>query len=241
MPKKAINRPIPVGVRVLKPGAGETSVIPFTMAGGVPWIQAYYKNDLPGEFPVVGKSPQNYNRHLVKRSFFLAFGLSIAVLALAGRAFAEGAYQRTDDRKKTIVWNNDPQPGDTAEWKGGRDSEGYAEGPGTLTWLRTQKSFATGSSIATNKKVVPISRLTGTMTHGKFVGAVTTIDHGKTYHAKYVDGQRKGNWSLGPVVAKATSAEPAAAEPERPKKPAQPKIAAVEKVETPSEAKVSEE
>ena len=182
----------------------------------------------------------NYNRLLVKSSFFLGLGVSIAVVALADRAFAEGAYQRTDDRKKTIVWNNDPQPGDAAEWTGSRDSEGYAEGPGTLTWLRTQKSFATGSNIASSKKVVPISRLTGKMTHGKFVGAVTTIDRGKTYHAKYVDGQRKGNWSLGPVVAKATSVE-SATEREQPKKPAEPKIASAEKVATPKEPKVSQE
>ena len=182
----------------------------------------------------------NYNHDLVKRSFFLGLGVSIAVLALANRAFAEGAYQRTDDRKKTVVWNNDPQPGDAAEWTGSRDSEGYAEGPGTLTWLRTQKSFATGSNIASSKKVVPISRLTGTMTHGKFLGAVTTVDHGKTYHAKYVDGQRKGNWSLGPAVAKATSVE-SAAEREQPKKPTEPKIAAAEKVPTSTKPKPSEE
>lgn len=148
----------------------------------------------------------------------------------AGHAFGDGAYQRTDDRRKTLVWNNDPQPGDAAEWKGKRDSEGYAEGPGTLTWLRTQKAFATGSNIAGNRKV-PISRYTGTMEHGKFVGAVTTVDHGKTYQARFVDGQRKGNWSLGPVAAKATSVE-SAAEPEGPKKaPAsEPKVAAAEKV-----------
>jgi len=148
----------------------------------------------------------------------------------AGHAFGDGAYQRTDDRRKTLVWNNDPQPGDAAEWTGKRDSEGYAEGPGTLTWLRTQKAFATGSNIAGNRKV-PISRYTGTMEHGKFVGAVTTVDHGKTYQARFVDGQRKGNWSLGPVAAKATSVE-SAAEPEGPKKaPAsEPKVAAAEKV-----------
>ncbi|HST30210.1 MAG TPA: hypothetical protein VLK27_05165 [Chthoniobacterales bacterium] len=179
----------------------------------------------------------NYNRPLVRSSFLVAFGASIVIALFAGRALADGAYQRTDDRKKTIVWNNDPQPGDAAEWTGTRDSEGYAEGPGTLTWLRAQKAFATGSNIWGTKKV-PISRLTGTMVHGKFVGGVTTIDHGKTYHAKYVDGQRKGNWSLGPVVAKATSVEPAA-ESGEPKTP--PKIIAAQKVETPAEPKVSEE
>jgi hypothetical protein len=161
------------------------------------------------------------------------------ILMFAGRGFADGAYQRTDDRKKTIVWNNDPQPGDAAEWTGSRDSEGYAEGAGTVTWLRTQKSFATGSNIAGNKKV-PISRYTGTMVRGKFVGAVTTVDHGKTYHAKFVDGQRKGNWSLGPAVAKATSVE-STTEPEEPKKAPEPKIVAAEKVASPAGAKITEE
>jgi hypothetical protein len=175
----------------------------------------------------------------VRGSRFVAFGASILILMFAGRGFADGAYQRTDDRKKTIVWNNDPQPGDAAEWTGGRDSEGYAEGVGTLTWLRTQKSFATGSNIAGNKKV-PISRYTGTMVHGKFVGVVTTVDHGKTYYAKFVDGQRKGNWSLGPVVAKATSVE-STTEPEEPKKAPEPKIVAAEKVASPAESKITEE
>jgi len=188
----------------------------------------------------VGKCGENYNRRLVKGSFFVPLGVSIAVVIFAGRTFADGAYQRTDDRKKTIVWNNDPKPGDAAEWTGGRDSEGYAEGTGTLTWLGAKKAFATGSNIVGNKKV-PISRLTGTMVHGKFAGAVTTIDHGKTYHAKYVDGQRKGNWSAGPVIAKATSVE-STAEPTEPKKAPEPKIAAAEKVEMPAaEPKVSEE
>ena len=170
----------------------------------------------------------------MKGSFFVAFGVSVVVLGFTGRAFAEGAYQRTDDRKKTIVWNNDPKPGDAAEWTGKRDSEGYADGPGTLTWLQTKKAFATGSNIAGNKKV-PISRLTGTMVHGKFVGAVMTVDRGKTYYAKFVDGQRKGNWSLNPIVAKATRVE-SDAEPAEPKKVPEPKIAKAEKVEAPAAA-----
>jgi len=162
-------------------------------------------------------------------------------LILAGHAFADGAYQRTDDRKKTLVWNNDPKPGDAAEWSGKRDAEGYAEGPGTLTWLQPKKQFSTGSNIAGTKKV-PISRYTGTMTQGKFEGAVVAVDRGKTYHAKFVDGQRKGNWAIGPVIAKATSAEsaPASEEPKKPSASAA-KVAAAEKVESPAEPKISEE
>jgi hypothetical protein len=141
---------------------------------------------------------------------------------------ADGAYQRTDDRKKTFVWNNDPQPGDAASWSGGSDSKGYAEGTGTLTWFRTEQKFQTGANIFGTKKV-PISRYTGTMAHGKFEGAVVTVDHGKTYHATYADGQRKGRWSSGPVIAKAESAEPPAEKP----KESSSGVATAKKTETP--------
>src|SRR6266404_7115489 len=178
---------------------------------------------------------------LVRGICLVAFGASILVLMLAGHAFADGAYQRTDDRKKTLVWNNDPKPGDAAEWSGKRDAEGYAEGPGTLTWLQPKKQFSTGSNIAGTKKV-PTSRYTGTMTQGKFEGAVVAVDRGKTYHAKFVDGQRKGNWAIGQVIAKATSAEsaPASEESKKPSASAA-KVAAAEKVEFPAEPKISEE
>ena len=72
-----------------------------------------------------------------------------AVVLLLGvvfvtRSYAGGAYQRTDDRKKTFVWNNEPQPGDAATWSGGRDAEGYATGPGTLTWSRLYREILAG-------------------------------------------------------------------------------------------------
>ncbi len=163
------------------------------------------------------------------------------MLIWAGHAFGDGAYQRTDDRKKTLVWNNDPKPGDAAEWTGKRDPEGYAEGPGTLTWLQPQKQFATGSNIAITKKV-PISHYTGTMVHGKFEGAVVTVDRGKTYHAKFVDGQRKGNWTTGPVIAKATNAElPAASDETKKPSTSSAKVAAAEKMEPSAKSKIAEE
>ena len=177
----------------------------------------------------------------MRGNFFVALGTSILVLVFAGHAFADGAYLRTDDRKKTLVWNNDPKAGDAAEWAGNRDSEGYAEGPGTITWLRSQKQslFSTGSNIAGTKKV-PVSRYTGTMVHGKFEGIVTTVDHGKTYHAKFADGQRKGNWATGPVIAKATGVESATTEESKKSATSTPKIAAAEKVGPAAEPKVSE-
>jgi hypothetical protein len=137
----------------------------------------------------------------VNGRFLTVVGVSLLFLVLARGALTDGAYLRTDDRRKTFVWNNDPQPGDAATWSGGRDSEGYAEGRGTLTWLRTERKFQTGSNIFGNKKV-PISRYTGNMVHGKFEGAVVTVDHGRTYHATFADGQRKGRWTLGSAIAK---------------------------------------
>src|SRR5437773_336837 len=153
---------------------------------------------------------------LVKAPGFIVFGALLLLLILAKGALADGAYQRTDDRKKTFVWNNNPKPDDTATWSGGRDAEGYATGPGTLQWFRTDRSFTTGSNVFSPKKTL-ISSYSGTMVHGKFSGGVMTVDHGTTYHATFVDGHQNGRWTAGPVVTKAESAEPAAAaeKPER--------------------------
>jgi hypothetical protein len=152
----------------------------------------------------------------VKARHFIAFGASVLLLILAKGALADGAYQRTEDHKKTFVWNSDPKPDDTATWSGGRDAEGYATGPGTLQWFRRDRSFTTGSNIFVPKRTL-ISSYSGTMVHGKFSGSVMTVDHGKTYHATFVDGHKNGRWTAGPVITKAESVEPAAAaeKPER--------------------------
>jgi len=152
----------------------------------------------------------------VKARGFIVFGASVLLLIFAKGALADGAYLRTDDRKKTFVWNNDPKPDDAATWSGGRDAEGYATGPGTLKWFRRERSFITGSSVLSPKKTL-ISRYSGTMVHGQFSGDVKTVDHGKTYHATFVDGHKKGRWTAGPVVTKAESVETGAAakKPER--------------------------
>ena len=152
----------------------------------------------------------------MKARHFIAFGASVLLLILAKGALADGAYQRTEDRKKTFVWNNDPKPDDTATWSGGRDAEGYATGPGTLQWFRRDRSFTTGSNIFVPKRTL-ISSYSGTMVRGKFSGSVMTVDHGKTYHATFVDGHKNGRWTAGPLITKAESVEPAAAaeKPER--------------------------
>ena len=127
-------------------------------------------------------------------------------LVLVGGAYAGGTYQRTDDHKKALVWNNDPKPGDVATWSGDRDANGYATGPGTLQWLRVEPGFLTGSNIRARKRT-PISSYSATMLHGKFNGGVMTVDHGKTYHATFADGQKKGQWIAGPLITKGERAE----------------------------------
>lgn len=137
------------------------------------------------------------------------FGLlGLLSLLLITRAYAGGAYQWTEDRKKARVWNNDPKPVDRASWSGKSDEQGYATGPGTLSWYKIDPGFMTGSNIAIGRKKTLISSYSGAMVRGKFSGTVTTVDHGKTYHANFADGQRKGRWISGPAVSKAESAEP---------------------------------
>ena len=130
---------------------------------------------------------------------FAGLGVLFGLIFVSG-AYAGGTYQRTDDHKKALVWNNDPKPGDIATWSGDRDANGYATGPGTLQWFRV------GPGVL-NRKRTPISSYSGTMLHGKFNGGVMTVDHGKAYHATFADGQKKGQWIAGPLITKAKSAE----------------------------------
>jgi hypothetical protein len=135
----------------------------------------------------------------VRAHCFAGLGVLFGLIFVSG-AYAGGTYQRTDDHKKALVWNNDPKPGDVATWSGDRDANGYATGPGTLQWFRVGPGFFP-------RKRTPISSYSGTMLHGKFNGDVMTVDHGKTYHATFVDAQKKGQWIAGPLITKAKSAE----------------------------------
>ena len=173
----------------------------------------------------------------MKARLLIVCGASLSVLIFAKGTLANGAYQRTDDRKKTLVWNNDPKPEDAVSWSGDKDRDGYATGPGTLTWFRVDRTPMTGSNVFGNKKT-PISNYTGTMVHGKLSGNVTTVDHGKIYHATFADGRKKGSWMAGPLITKAESAEPAvtAEKPER----AEPATANQVASEAESTEKISE-
>jgi hypothetical protein len=126
---------------------------------------------------------------------------SMLLPVFAGGAFGEGTYQRTKDGK-TIVWNNDPKPGDAATWFGDRDGERYATKVGTLTWYT-----ADGAVYA---------RYFGNMVRGKFDGMVNVHSKRKTNHAIFVDGQRTTRWAAG----RAPSWRVAQSRAGRPAKPA---------------------
>ncbi len=179
----------------------------------------------------------------MKFRFFLVPALFLAAIASAASA---GEYQRTKDGK-TLVWNAKPQVGDEATWFGDRDGEGYATGPGTLTWYTARGTV--------------YARYFGNMSHGKFNGAVNAHSKGKTAHATFVDGERSGRWTAGrapsrpeteagPVVAKATPQPPppGVTIAEKPKVAAQPPVkpitppapSPVKKIEMPAEGPVAE-
>lgn len=109
-----------------------------------------------------------------------------------------GEYQRTKDGK-TFVWNASPRAGDEATWFGDRDSEGYATGSGTLTWITARGTV--------------YARYFGYMVHGKFNGPVNAHSKGKTSHATFADGDRTTPWTAGPAPSR-TKGQIVAAVPE---------------------------
>ena len=128
-------------------------------------------------------------------------------LLLANGAFAdEGTYQRAKDGR-TLVWNSYPIPGETVEWSGKQDKEGYATGYGTVTWYKLARSNFTFSK----PHSVVSGRFSGKMVKGKLEGDVVRPDTGgslirwntkpsdSTTHATFVGGNRVGEWVTGPA------------------------------------------
>ena len=111
-----------------------------------------------------------------------------ALLLFAIAAYGTGAYQRTRDGQ-TLVWNDSPEAGEEATWAGKRDKDGFATGPGILTWYKVEPTVVTGSNILdTRRYAVVISRYSGKMVRGKFKGPVTYIDaNGKTLQVTSVN------------------------------------------------------
>lgn len=131
------------------------------------------------------------------RWFFVCLLLSIATTTLG-----EGRYQRTRDGR-TLVWNNAPETGQIATWSGRRDKDGYATGPGTVTWYVFERTLVTGSNIA-GARYTAISRYSGRMVHGKFEGASGETEE-KPSHGK-VSGASKA--AAGKTVEKPTADRP---------------------------------
>jgi ketosteroid isomerase-like protein len=118
------------------------------------------------------------------RSFFVCG----ALLLFASVAYGAGSYQRTRDGK-TFVWDDSPEPGKEATWSGERDKDGFATGPGVLTWYKVEPTIVTGSNILdTRRYVVVIGLYSGKMVQGKFKGVVTYVDaNGKTLQVTSVN------------------------------------------------------
>jgi hypothetical protein len=123
-----------------------------------------------------------------------------ALAVFANFAFGGGTYQRTKDGK-TIVWNNDPEAADAANWWGDRDRDGYATGFGTLTWYKAQKQIGTGPKGRSVKYTV-YARYFGNMVRGKFDGPVNAHSKGKTAYAIFTDGKRTSTWAAGPAPSR---------------------------------------
>ena len=134
--------------------------------------------------------------------------LCFTLLGLATQsAWARGAYLRTKDGKAR-VWNNAPDAGDAATWSGDADADGYATGPGTLTWFTATSFSVTGTNIPSTRRA-KLSRYTGKMVHGKLQGKVVGVDaDGTTYHGTFVDGRKTADWTAGDApVAEAKSSK----------------------------------
>jgi hypothetical protein len=160
-----------------------------------------------------------YTFAVVNSRCFLVWA-ALLLLLFTNSAFASGGYQRTKDRK-TRVWNNYPQPGDAATWSGDRDADRYATGYGTLTWYIMERKYVTGSYLPTSARITVI-RYSGNMVRGKLDGPVVNVDeNGATFHGKFANGRRVGDWAAGP--ASSPSRKVVSKEAEKPQPPT-PKV-----------------
>src|SRR5438105_1509873 len=137
--------------------------------------------------------------------------LCSALLLSATIASGAGIYQRTRGGK-TLVWNNEPKPGEEATWSGKRDKNGFATGSGTLTWYKVETTVVTGSNIPDARRhAVVISRYSGEMVQGKLEGPVTYVGaNGKKTRATFVDGSESAARS-SPTPRQTVTATPSPA------------------------------
>ena len=145
-----------------------------------------------------------------------------ALLLLASVAYGTGSYQRTRDGK-TFVWNDSPEPGEEATWSGESDKDGFATGPGILTWYKVEPTIVTGSNILdTRRYVVVIGLYSGKMVRGKFEGVVTYSDaNGKTLQVSSVNEANRPRHRQKSTRVRTTKARKAPRAEETPTPPSQ--------------------
>ena len=86
-----------------------------------------------------------------------------------------GSYTTTDAGAK--VWNNDPRPGDRAEWTGRTDTRGHATHFGTLRWFK-------GNQLTTTYE--------GVMVRGRFEGkSISTDPDGTVSEIFWGNGEKR--------------------------------------------------
>lgn len=125
----------------------------------------------------------------------LAFVCSAVFALFVGAARAEGNYQNTRDGK-TLVWNDQPKPGDEATWSGRRDRDGYAHGFGTLVWYTKEPGV---------DKPQLYALYWGNMVQGKLNGLVNLHSKKRTHHALFASGARLTRWTPGPARSRMTT------------------------------------
>ena len=100
----------------------------------------------------------------------------VSLFLLQGGALAAGNWLVTKEGPK--IWNENPQPNETASWSGAADAQGYAEGRGVLKW------FVDGKMDSVYE---------GDFVGGKYNGeGVWTSPSGERYVGDFVDGNFNG-------------------------------------------------
>ena len=136
----------------------------------------------------------------MKRFCFNRFTTSLCLSWIALASLYAGPGYRYASGHKVLIWNDLPAQDSIVTWSGARDDQGYATGPGTLSFFQENwAKYTTGSNIPHGKPVL-VRKLTGTMVKGKFTGMVSlSMPAGAYSHVKYADGSPSGKWLDGPA------------------------------------------
>ena len=123
----------------------------------------------------------------------------VSLFLLQGGALAAGNWLVTKEGPK--IWNENPQPNETASWSGAADAQGYAAGRGVLKWFVDGKmdsvyegDFVGGKYNGEGVWTSPSGeRYVGDFVDGNFNGkGVLTFPSGGRYEGDFVDGNFNG-------------------------------------------------